>query len=80
VTLHREQVVTIAAGATTFTVLCAACADDDAGGYGSGHGASFVGRLDVDLDGGVFLCRRGHTVVVERERPAAEEQSSSAAA
>lgn len=78
--MHREQIVTIAALATTFTVVCEACAGDDASGYGGGsHGPAFAGRLDVDLDGGVFLCRRGHTVVVERERPAAAEVGSAAA-
>ncbi|MBV8257768.1 MAG: hypothetical protein JOZ56_03575 [Actinobacteria bacterium] len=79
--MNREQVVTIAALATTFTVVCESCAHDDASGYGGGsYGQSFAGRLDLDLDGGVFLCRRGHTVVVERERPAAEELGSAAAA
>ncbi len=79
--MHREQVVTIAALATTFTVVCEACAADDAGGYGDGsHSAVFAGRLDVDLEAGVFLCRRGHTVSVERERPVAGEQVGSAAA
>jgi hypothetical protein len=77
--MHREQVVTIASPATTFTVVCEACATDDAGGYGGGwHSATFTGRLDLDLEGGVFLCRRGHTVVVERERPAAEPGSEAA--
>jgi len=79
--MHREQIVTIAALATTFTIVCEACAHDDATGYGGGSfGQSFSGRLELDLDGGVFLCRRGHTVVVERDRPAPEELGSAAAA
>jgi hypothetical protein len=78
--MQREQVVTIATLATTFTIVCEACAHDDASGYGGGeHSAVFAGRLDPDLDGGVFLCRRGHTVRVERERPAAGDIGSAAA-
>ncbi len=78
--MQREQVVTISAVATTFTIVCEACAQDDASGYGGGeHSATFAGRLDADLDGGVFLCRRGHTVTIERERPVAGDIGSAAA-
>jgi hypothetical protein len=67
------QVVTISASAATFTIACERCARHDiAEGY---TGSTFAGRLDLDLAGGTFLCRRGHTVRVERaavsERPAA---------
>jgi hypothetical protein len=45
-------------------VVCDACAELDAA---AGWSAStFAGRLDLDLDHGMFLCRRGHPVRVER--------------
>jgi hypothetical protein len=60
----REQVVQISARATSFTAVCVECADlDEAEGY---SGSTFAGRLDLDLDHGTFLCRRGHSVRVER--------------
>ncbi len=71
----REQVVQISARATSFTAVCVECADlDEAEGY---SGSTFAGRLDLDLDHGTFLCRRGHSVHVER---AAETHSAEAAA
>lgn len=68
-----EQVVTISARATSFTAVCELCSElDRAAGY---SGSTFAGRLDLDLDRGTFLCRRGHAVQVERmaspEQPAA---------
>jgi hypothetical protein len=73
-----EQVVLIAARATSFTVVCALCADlDVAAGY---SGSTFAGRLDLDLGHGTFLCRRGHTVRIEREPSAAARDDSVAAA
>jgi hypothetical protein len=66
------QVVHIPAHATSFTAICDACTELDAAvGY---SGSTFAGRLDSDLDHGVFLCRRGHTVRVERSAapPSAE--------
>lgn len=60
----REQVVQISARATSFTAVCVECADlDEAEGY---LGATFAGRLELDLQRGTFLCRRGHSVRVER--------------
>ena len=60
----REQVVVISPAASSFTIVCADCADLDAAeGY---SGSTFAGRLDLDLDHGTFLCRRGHSVRVER--------------
>jgi anti-anti-sigma regulatory factor len=60
----REQVVQISARATSFTAVCVECADlDHADGYA---GATFAGRLELDLQHGTFLCRRGHSVRVER--------------
>jgi hypothetical protein len=62
-----EQLVAISASATSFTAVCAACAAcadrDSAEGY---SGSTFAGRLELDLDGGIFLCRRGHPIRVER--------------
>jgi hypothetical protein len=58
------QVVAVSASAVSFTAVCAACADrDSAEGY---SGSTFAGRLDPDLDGATFLCRRGHPIRVER--------------
>ena len=66
--ITHEQVVTISARSTSFTIVCERCAeDDDAEGY---FGSTFAGRLDLDVDHGTFLCRRGHAVRVER--PSAE--------
>ncbi len=66
----REQVVVISARATSFTVVCDACAElNSADGF---SGSTFAGRLDLDLDHGTFLCRRGHAVRVERAAAAAE--------
>ena len=66
----REQVVEISASATSFTAVCEACATlDSAQGF---SGSTFAGRLELDLDHGTFLCRRGHQVRVERAAAAAE--------
>jgi hypothetical protein len=60
-----EQVVQISARATSFTAVCVACTDlDAADGY---SGSTFAGRLELDRDRGTFLCRRGHSVRVQRE-------------
>ena len=53
------QVVQIGGSATTFTAVCLEC------------GVSFAGRLDPDLEGGVFLCRAGHAIEILRGEPAA---------
>lgn len=60
----REQVVQISPRATSFTAVCGECADLG-GAYGY-SGATFAGRLELDLQHGTFLCRRGHSVRVER--------------
>ena len=63
------QIVLIAAPATSFTAVCELCLALDASAGWSR--STFAGRLDADLDGGTFLCRRGHPLRVERlERPA----------
>ena len=65
-----EQVVTIGATADSFTIVCDCCAELDAAEGSSG--STFAGRLDLDLDCGTFLCRRGHSVRIERrEQPPA---------
>ena len=73
----RQQVVVIAAAAASFTAVCEHCAELDVA-EGS-TGSTFAGRLDLDLLHGAFLCRRGHSVWVERAG-APEEQSAGAAA
>jgi hypothetical protein len=73
----REQVVAISARATSFTAVCELCADlDVAEGY---SGSTFAGRLDLDLDHGTFLCRRGHAVRVERTAPSEQPAATAAA-
>jgi len=70
----REQVVQISPRAASFTAVCVECADlEEAAGYA---GATFAGRLELDLQHGTFLCRRGHSVRVER----APAQAGAAAA
>jgi hypothetical protein len=71
---YREQVVQISARATSFTALCVECADLDAAkGY---SGATFAGRLELDRDHGTFLCRRGHSVRIERAAAAIAETAA----
>jgi len=67
------QVIAIAARATSFTAVCERCSAID--GRSS---STFAGRLDLDLDQGVFLCRRGHHVRVERVEPAEETELAAA--
>ena len=60
-----DHVVQIDSTATTFTAACAEC------------GASFAGRLDDDLDHGIFLCRAGHaTTIVRAAGPAAASEAA----
>ena len=74
-----EQVVLISPWATAFTAVCTRCVElDSIAGW---SGSSFAGRLDLDLADGIFLCRRGHPVRVEREpNLRAQGESGSAAA
>jgi hypothetical protein len=72
----ERQVVVIAASAASFTIVCEHCAELDAA-EGS-TGSTFAGRLDLDLRRGTFLCRRGHSVRVERAA-LPEDQSGEAA-
>ena len=71
------QVVTIASRATSFTAVCELCAELDTGAGWAG--STFAGRLDLDLGHGTFLCRRGHSVRVERAEPRAGAAASAAA-
>ncbi len=73
----EEQVVRISARATAFTAVCDACAEEDS--VAGWSGSTFAGRLDLDLDHGTFLCRRGHSVRVEREQEAAPSSGTAAA-
>jgi hypothetical protein len=72
---RRAQVLAISASATSFTAVCEACAtQNSAEGF---SGATFAGRLELDLDHGTFLCRRGHQVRIERvERPTATAEAA----
>jgi hypothetical protein len=74
---RREQVVTIAGRATSFTAVCDHCRELDAaeGSWSS----TFAGRLDLDLRHGTFLCRRGHAVRVERAAPIDQAAADAAA-
>jgi len=72
-----RQVATIERRATGFNVLCDRCVQD---GSGEGWiGATFSGRLDLDLECGIFLCRNGHAVRVQRVRATAGPASIVAA-
>ncbi|HEY2542212.1 MAG TPA: hypothetical protein VGH92_04100 [Gaiellaceae bacterium] len=66
------QVLTVSGATTAFTAVCEICLGiDTAVGFTA---STFAGRLDLDLDEGVFLCRRGHQVSVVRiDPPAAAE-------
>jgi hypothetical protein len=74
----HAQLVTIAAFATSFTAVCELCAQaDSAAGWSR---STFAGRLDPDIEQGIFLCRRGHPVHVRRLEPQAAEGGATAAA
>jgi hypothetical protein len=75
--MSDAQVVVIAALADSFTIVCAHCTELDAA-EGS-TGSTFAGRLDLDLQHGTFLCRRGHSVRVERAAPPAEQAAGASA-
>ena len=74
---HAEQVIVISAAASSFTVVCEHCVELDAAEGTSG--STFAGRLDLDLDHGAFLCRRGHSVRIERAEPPAALDGATAA-
>ena len=61
------QVVVIAAADTTFSARCELCA------------TTFAGRLDDDLEDGVFLCRFGHAIRIVRAAPLEATAAATAA-
>ena len=63
-----SQVVVIGGADTTFSAVCEAC------------GTAFAGRLDEDIAEGVFLCRFGHPIRIERTAPPAAETAAASAA
>jgi hypothetical protein len=70
------QVLTISRSATAFTAVCETCLGIDAA---VGLSAStFAGRLDLDLEEAVFLCRRGHQVSIIRAEPATAAETAAA--
>ena len=61
----EEQVVWVSPRATSFTVVCEACAQVIASeGYGA---ATVYGELPLNLHRGAIECSRGHRLRVERE-------------
>jgi hypothetical protein len=71
------QVLSISRSATAFTAVCEVCLGiDTAVGLSA---STFAGRLDPDLEEGVFLCRRGHHVRVVRIEPPAAQTGIAAA-
>jgi hypothetical protein len=63
--MYGDQVVHLSPRATSFTAVCELCVELDA--IAGWSGSTFAGRLDLDLDHGTFLCRRGHSIRVERD-------------
>jgi len=64
-TILKEQTVRISPRATSFTVVCEACAQlATADGY---LGAAVTGLLPIDSRRGSIECPRGHRLNVERE-------------
>jgi hypothetical protein len=69
--IDPAQVLSISRTATAFTAVCEVCLGiDTAVGLSA---STFAGRLDPDLEQGIFLCRRGHHVRVVRADPPAAE-------
>jgi hypothetical protein len=75
--IEPAQVLSISRTATAFTAVCEVCLGiDTAVGL---RASTFAGRLDADLEQGIFLCRRGHHVRVVRIDPPAAEAGVAAA-
>jgi hypothetical protein len=63
--LLQEQTIWISPRATSFSVVCDACAEIDAG---DGYGGSVVhGNMALEVLRGTVECPRGHRLRVERE-------------
>jgi len=72
------QALVIGRAATAFTAVCEVCLGIDTA---VGLSASmFAGRLEVDLEEAVFLCRRGHQVSIVRAADVPATAADSAAA
>jgi hypothetical protein len=70
------QILTISRTVTAFTAICEVCLGiDTAVGLSA---STFAGRLDLDLEGAVFLCRRGHQVTIIRADPPAAAETAAA--
>jgi hypothetical protein len=76
--LRDAQVIRLSPRAVSFTAVCEECAERAASVGWSG--SSFAGRLDLDLCHGTFLCRRGHSIRVERDTDAQPATRSTHAA
>ena len=64
-TVLAEQTVWVSPRATSFSVVCDACAEISAG---DGYGAAIVhGWLPLDTQRGTLECPRGHRLRIERE-------------
>jgi hypothetical protein len=64
-TVVEEQIVWVSPRATSFTVVCDACARAIAAdGYGA---ATVQGELPLDAYRGAIECTRGHRLRVERD-------------
>ena len=64
-TVVEEQVVSVSARTTSFTVVCEACARAIAA---DGYGAATVrGELPLHCLHGTLECPRGHRLRIERE-------------
>jgi hypothetical protein len=75
--IEPAQVLSISRTAIAFTAVCEVCLGiDTAVGL---QASTFAGRLDADLEQGIFLCRRGHHVRVVRIDPPAAEAGVAAA-
>ena len=59
--------VVIGGADTTFSATCDLC------------GTAFAGRLDEDLDEGVFLCREGHATTIVRAEQSDDDAATAAA-
>jgi hypothetical protein len=64
-TVLLEQRVRIGSRVTAFTVVCDGCAQEQRDAYAPC--ASVSGTLPLERCHGSVECRRGHTIVVERE-------------
>jgi hypothetical protein len=71
-----SQVLRISRAATAFTAVCEVCIGiDTAVGLSA---STFAGRLELDLDEAVFICRRGHPVSIVRADPPAAAETAAA--